>query len=54
MRLRKFQAIWPDLIKQLKKKLRKGKLMVIRCLLYTLYIFLSAKKAVNCFKLLFQ
>lgn len=54
MRLRKFKAIWPDLIKQIMKKLRKDKLLVARFILYTIYIFLSAKKAVNCFKLLFQ
>lgn len=54
LRLRKFAAIWPDLVKQIKKKLLKDKLLVIKCFLYSLYIFLSAKKAVNCFKLLFQ
>lgn len=53
MRLRAFNKIWKDLVKNIIKKLKKDKLLVLKFLLYTAYVFLSAKKAINCFRLLF-
>ena len=53
MRLRSLSKILPDLSKAILKKLKKDKLFVLKLILYSAYIFLSAKKAVKCFKLLF-
>ena len=53
MRLRSFNKIWRDILKNIFKKLKKDKLLVLKFLLYTAYAFLSAKKAINCFRLLF-
>jgi hypothetical protein len=54
MRLRPIKPIMRDLYKSIIKSLRKDKLIVIKFLLYTAYVFLSAKKAVNCFRLLYE
>ncbi len=43
-----------DTTKAVLKKLRKDKLFVLKVLLYTAYVFLSAKKAINCIKQLFR
>jgi hypothetical protein len=48
------KPIMRDLYKSIIKSLRKDKLIVIKFLLYTAYVFLSAKKAVNCFRLLYE
>jgi hypothetical protein len=52
MRLRSFDKIWRDLLKTILKKFRKDKMLVLKFLLYTAYVFLSARKAINCFGLL--
>jgi hypothetical protein len=54
LRLRPFDRIWRDLLKTIIKKLRKDKLLVLKFLLYTAYVFLSARKAINCFRMLYQ
>ena len=52
--MRPFDKIWRDLLKTIVKKLRKDKLLVLKFLLYTAYVFLSARKAINCFKMLYE
>jgi len=52
MRLRSFDKIRRDLLKTILKKIRKDKMLVLKFLLYTAYVFLSARKAINCFRLL--
>lgn len=54
MKLRPFRPIIKDLYKTIIKSLKKDKLIVLKFLLYTAYVFLSAKKAVNCFRLLYE
>lgn len=54
MKLRPMNKIAIDVFKAIKKKFRKDKLYVLKVLLYTAYIYISAKKAVSCFKLLVQ
>ena len=50
MKLRPLSQISRDTGKAILKKLRKDKLYVLKVLLYTAYVFLSAKKALNCIK----
>jgi hypothetical protein len=54
MKLRPIKRVIVDLTKAIFKKIRKDKLFVLKFLLYTAYMFLSAKKAINCLKLLYQ
>jgi hypothetical protein len=54
MRLRSFQQITQGLWRALAKKFKKDKFFIIKILLYSLYIYISAKKAVSCFRLLAQ
>ncbi len=54
MKLRPFKPIIRDLFKAIMKSLKKDKLLVLKFLLYTAYVVLSAKKAINCFRLLFE
>jgi hypothetical protein len=54
MKLRPLKPILNDLYKTIIKSLKKDKLIVLKFLLYTAYVFLSAKKAVNCFRLLYE
>lgn len=54
MKLRTFAKIYRDIIKAVIKKLKRDKLIVLKFLLYTAYVVLSAKKAVNCISLLVQ
>ncbi|CDW73967.1 e3 ubiquitin-protein ligase march2-like [Stylonychia lemnae] len=52
--LRSFGKIAFDLWRALKKKFSKDQFFLIKILLYSAYIYISAKKAVSCFRLLAQ
>ena len=54
MALRSLSKIAVDLGRALRKKFHKDKFFIVKMLLYSAYIFISAKKAVSCFRLLAQ
>lgn len=52
LKLKSFKVIFDDVTKLVTKKLFKDKLLIFKGLIYSMYVIISCKKAVACFRLL--